>query len=356
MNFKKILCVLLALVCVTALAACGTQTDTQTITTTTQTTTSPYVQPEKTGVTVEGKNVFNNIDYTVYIPSSYNSNEKTPLVMALHGGFQGTGAIDQPRTVFADFIGLNKYAEENGFIAVYPRQSTSNHFYGIDYWNWYSQQSKDDAEPKALYDIICEIKDEYNIDETNVFVCGFSAGAVMAEIMTVTYPDVFAGCAIVAGLSYNACEAFDYLTVQTMGPTKTDEELSQEIIDGMGDKAQINKLLVIYGSDDVAVNPLNSLAAADAWTLAMKSIDASIDTEIKSESATGVNGITYSKDVYATLNGEEICTLYKVDGMGHLWPGAAVGVSLDPFYSSDFAFDGGIDASKVICEFFGLDK
>lgn len=353
MKLRRILSVLLVLILVVALASCGNQNENQT---TTQTTTSPFTQPEKTGVTVEGKSVFNNIDYTIYIPASYNSNEKTPLVMALHGGLQGTGAIDQPRTVFADFIGLNKYADEHGFITVYPRQSMTNHFYGVDYWNWYSQQERADAEPKALYDIICEIKDEYNVDESNVFVCGFSAGAAMAEIMAVTYPDVFAGCASVAGVSYKACGAVDSVTVQTQGPTKTYEELAQEITTGMGDKAQLKKLLVINGTEDVMVNPVNSLAAANAWTIAMKGIDANVDTQIKTENATDKNDVTYTKSVYATLNGEEICTHYQINDMGHLWPGANVGVSLDPFYGMDFAFDGGIDASKLICQFFGLDK
>lgn len=362
MKLKKILAVLLMLACVFALASCGNQsenpstTNPNTTTTVAQTTTSPFKQPEKTGVTIEGKSVFNKIDYTVYIPASYNSNEKTPLVMALHGGLQGTGALDQPRTVFADFIGLNEYADEYGFIAVYPRQSMENHFYGVDYWNWYSQQNRTDAEPQALYDILCEVKDEYNIDESNVFVCGFSAGGAMAEIMAVTYPEVFAGCASVAGVSYKACEAANSVAVQTMGPTKSYEELAQEIITGMGSSAQLRKLLVINGTDDTMVNPSNSVAAANAWSIAMKGIDSSIDTQVKTETAPGKNDVSYTKDIYASLNGEEICTHYQIDGMGHLWPGAKVGVSLDPFYGSDFAFDGGLNASELICQFFGLSK
>ncbi len=357
MNFRKILSVLLVIACVIALASCGNQNETQTTTqTATQTTTSPFNQPEKTGVTVEGKNIINKIDYTVYIPKNYNANEKTPVIMALHGGFQGTGAIDAPRTLFADFIGLNEYADQYGFIVVYPRQSTENHFFGIDYWNWYGQYLRDDNEPKALYDIICEVKDEYNVDENNVFVCGFSAGGAMAEIMAVTYPDVFAGCASIAGLSYKACGVADSVAVQTNGPTKTNDELAQEIINGMGDKAQVRRLLVINGTDDIAVNPLNATAASSAWAIAMEKIDSNVKSNGKYSTNVGDNNIEYKKTVYASLNGEEICTHYEVITMGHLWPGANIGVSLDPFYGSDFAFDGGIDASQIICQFFGLDK
>ncbi len=353
MKLRRILSAILALMCLFALCACGAQGNDQTTTTTT---TSPFKQPEKTGVTVEGKSVFHKIDYTIYIPSSYDSNAKTPLVMALHGGLQGTGALNAPRTVFADFIGLNKYADEYGFIAVYPRQAMENHFYGVDYWNWYSQQSRDNDEPKALYDILCEVMADYNVDNENVFVCGFSAGAAMAEIMAVTYPEMFAGCASVAGISYKACGAVDSVTVQTMGPTKTNDELAQEIVTGMGDKKRVSKLLVINGTDDVMVHPSNSTAAANAWTIAMGQIDSNVVKDGTSETVKGINDVEYTKTVYATLGGEELCTYYSVSTMGHLWPGANVGVSIDPFYGSDFSFVGGIDASKLICEFFGLNK
>ncbi|MBR5774162.1 MAG: PHB depolymerase family esterase [Clostridia bacterium] len=349
MQLKKILCVLLAFACVISLAACAADTDNTTVTTT-----SPFAQPEKTGVTVEGKSVFYNIDYTLYIPASYNSNKKTPLIMALHGGLQGTGAIDGPRTLFADFIGLNEYADEHGFMVIYPRQSTSNHFYGIDYWSWFSNQDRTSDEPKALYDILCEVKDEYNVDESKTYICGFSAGAAMAEIMAVTYPEVFAGCASVAGVPYKACGAVDSVVVQTNGPTKTNEELAQEIITAMGDKARASKLLVINGTADVMVNTANSAAMASSWTIAMEKIDSNVKSNGKSNEAVGNNNVSYKKTVYASLNGEEICTHYEIENMGHLWPGAKVGVSLDPFYGTDFAFDGGIDTSKVICEFFGL--
>lgn len=352
MKLRKILCAVLAVVLIASLAACGTQTES-----TTTTTTSPFAQPEKTGVTVEGKSVFNNIDYTVYIPSGYDANAETPVLMALHGGFQGTGAIDAPRTLFADFIGMNAYADQYGFIVIYPRQATTNHFYQIDYWNWYTQQSREDLEPKALYDILCEVKSEYNVSASETYICGFSAGAVMAETMAVTYPDVFAGLASVAGISYKACGAIDSVAVQTNGPTKTNEELAQEIVNGMGDKAQVKKALFIYGADDAVVSPKNSIAAASAWSIAMGQIDSNVKSTGKSsDDLDGINGVTYNKTTYALLNGEEICTLYKIYGMGHLWPGAKIGVSLDPFYSTDFAFEGGIDASRVICEFFDLDK
>ena len=42
------------------------------------------------------------------------------------------------------------------------------------------------------------------IDPARIFVTGLSAGGAMTSVMLATYPDVFAGGAIIAGLSYGA--------------------------------------------------------------------------------------------------------------------------------------------------------
>src|SRR5690606_27291079 len=52
----------------------------------------------------------------------------------------------------------------------------------------------------------------HNLDPARVFVTGLSAGAAMAAVMLATYPDVFAGGSIVAGIPYRcAPETSPYL-------------------------------------------------------------------------------------------------------------------------------------------------
>lgn len=51
------------------------------------------------------------------------------------------------------------------------------------------------------------------IDPARIFVTGLSAGGAMASVMLATYPAVFAGGAIIAGLPYGCAstipQAFD---------------------------------------------------------------------------------------------------------------------------------------------------
>ena len=51
--------------------------------------------------------------YLVHIPKKYDGKTPTPVVLALHGA-----AMNGP--MMAVFCGLNKKADEAGFIVVYP--------------------------------------------------------------------------------------------------------------------------------------------------------------------------------------------------------------------------------------------
>lgn len=351
MKRKTLTAILLTILCLLSLVSCSPSNPTNQTTTTTQ----GYTQPTETGVVVEGTSVFNNIDYTLYIPSSYNADEKIPLLVALHGGGQGTmNEAKDNRQFFADYTGLNTVAEKYGFIVAYPRQSTENHSYNYDYWNWYIQQAKTAKEPAAINNIVGKIKKEYRIDDDRVFICGLSAGAAMAQIVAVNYNTTFAGCCAVAGITFKSSSIYEINDLQANGPTMDSEIITTRIYDAMGFGRKLAKLLVVTGTEDTRVHPKNSLVMAQTWAAAMDRIDGNVDTEVKSETAVGIDGIEYKKSVYATFNGEEICTLYEVIGMEHNWPGSNKGVSISITSGQDLGYKGGIDLNEVMCEFFGL--
>lgn len=350
MKLKTVTALLLAILCLFSLVSCS-PTDT------TQTTSPPeYTQPAKTGGVVEGKSVFNNIDYTIYVPTSYRVDESIPMLVALHGGGQGTmGAANSNRQFFADYTGLNTVAEKYGFIVVYPRQSILNN-YTYDYWNWYIQQSRDSKEPKAIFDIVNEVKHSYSIDNSRVFICGISAGAAMAQIIAVTYTDVFAGCCSVAGITYKSGSIASTTQLQEKGPTIENSVIIGNICNSLGNDKKATKLLVVTGTADTRVHPKNSLVMAQTWAGAMQKINSAVNTQVSSETLTGIDGVEYTKSIYATLNGEELCTLYEIDGMGHSWPGSNMGISISITSGQDLGYKGGIDLNEVMCEFFGLNK
>jgi poly(hydroxyalkanoate) depolymerase family esterase len=55
--------------------------------------------------------------------------------------------------------------------------------------------------------MIGQAVEELEVDRSRIFVTGLSAGGAMASVMLATYPEMFAGSAIIAGLPYGSASS-----------------------------------------------------------------------------------------------------------------------------------------------------
>jgi len=115
-----------------------------------------------------------------FIPESAKAdpNKKVPLLLFNHGG------ADTPGNV-CNMIKLHEVAEEDGFILVYPWATSK--------WGW-NQDMVDDQydDVSYLYALIAYMKKTYAIDETRVYIGGFSNGSAMAQVFAMTNPEIIA--------------------------------------------------------------------------------------------------------------------------------------------------------------------
>jgi polyhydroxybutyrate depolymerase len=143
--------------------------------------------------------------YTLYVPSTYDPAEPTPVVMALHGRF-GSGEST------AQWIDMNRIAEENGFIAVYPDgllNPNAEVWYdtGWNYMRGVPGLPEDEPNDAAfLADLLDDLSRDLNIDAARVYVVGISNGGFMAHHLACVDPQRYAAFADVMGSGYYAME------------------------------------------------------------------------------------------------------------------------------------------------------
>jgi hypothetical protein len=113
--------------------------------------------------------------YGVYVPSSYDANQPTPMTVWLH--WRGPGGEN------AGYYDPNidwQLGEERGNIIVSPR--------GRGESGWYVGDSQVD-----VFDDIADAEHLLTVDKDRVYVAGYSMGGWGTYLLTTTHPDLFAG-------------------------------------------------------------------------------------------------------------------------------------------------------------------
>ena len=170
-------------------------------------------------------------EYLIFLPSKYQESKELPMVVGLHG-YTGTATGFEKETT----KGMNLHAEYRNYIAVYPQ--------GINFWSkqngfpffvssWNDLESnfppregerpichknrQEYPRPKecleyshcawtGCYDdigfikqVIEDVKDNYSIDESRIYISGMSNGGAMAHRFACIHPEILAAVASISG-------------------------------------------------------------------------------------------------------------------------------------------------------------
>lgn len=272
----------------------------------------------------------NHLSYGLYVPPTTKSGPM-PLVVMLHGCKQ---TIDE----FATGTRMNLVADANGFAVVYPEQSKHAHAHRC--WHWYDDRDTAGlGEARAVVSLVDALISHHGIDPERVYLAGLSAGAGLASLLALHYPDRFAAVALhsapAIGEAHSGMTAMD---VMRRGARHDPIAL----VDAMVDTSTYPGMpaIIVHGDADHVVAPKN----AEQLSLAFLRLNGFVDragdwiTGSVHESREG------AAQVHDYLMGNRrVVRLCRVSELSHAWSGGDEAV---PFHSQH-----GPDASSMIWAF-----
>ena len=277
-----------------------------------------------------------NLRMLSFIP--WKLRPKAPLVVVLHGCGQSARDITYG-------AGWTTLANEMGFALLAPEQRRANN--PQRGFNWFrpSDRTRDSGEALSIRQMIDWMISEHGLDRKRVYVTGLSAGGAMTSVLLATYPEVFAGGAIIAGVPFGAASnLLDAIALMKGKLEWSSGQLGDEVRAASPHRGPWPKVSIWQGDADTIVAASNADAIARQWCDVHGLRD---DEALQSE----VSGQT--RRFWRDSSGQEVLETFIIPKMGHAVPvsregGRDSGVPL-PFFE-----DTGISSASQIAKFWDL--
>lgn len=295
---------------------------------------------ELPGRWLEGQSANANA-YKLYLPASAAA-DRMPLVVMLHG-------CGQTPDVFAESTRMNRLAEQERFLVLYPSQSVRAN--PARCWNWFlpANQARGEGEPAAIVALVDEIAKQYPVDRQRVYVTGLSAGASMSAILAACYPEVFAAAAMQGGTMYkSATGVMAAGRAMWSANTPDPDTLAEQAWACGGRQRTMMPVMVWQGLGDNIVNRGNG----ELMVRQFLRFNDLADDGVRNDSVPATpqrhagqvpQGHAFRAEGYA-YRSKPLIEFYQIDAMGHAWSGGK-----DDLLFSDGK---GPDSSRLMWNFF----
>jgi len=265
---------------------------------------------------------------------------KAPLVIALHGCTQTIDEYDHG-------TGWSSLADRLGFAVVYPQQQPANNPKNCFSWFLSADIARGHGEAFSIREMVEHAIATFAADRGKVFVTGLSAGGAMASVMLATYPEVFAGGAIIAGLPYgcaiNVQQAFEAMFTEQR---RAAAALGDTVRSASRHRGPWPKISVWHGTSDPIVKPSNGEDIVRQWTNVHGLSDSPSYQEL-------IGG--HTRRIWSNTNGEALIEAFTIRGMAHGVPLATTGGESCGAPGS-FFLDVGISSTHHIARFWRLHE
>lgn len=278
------------------------------------------------------------LDAWTYAPDQLAEN--APLVVVLHGCTQNAAAYDCG-------AGWSQIADEFGFALLFPEQRAINNANRC--FNWFEPQDcrREGGEAHSIAQMIETMVRTERLDRSRIFVTGLSAGGAMSAVLLATYPEVFAGGAIVAGLPFGvAANVQQALQCMRGQGTRDPHALAARVRAASRHAGPWPAVSIWHGTADHVVVPSNADDILAQWQVIHD-----------------VPGVPYLTDMvdghahrtWRDAQGRTVIEDYRIAGMGHGTPLSTVGPQ-PTGTSGPHMLEAGISSTRCIAAFWGLSR
>ncbi|MBB2687809.1 UNVERIFIED_ORG: poly(hydroxyalkanoate) depolymerase family esterase [Rhizobium etli] len=184
---------------------------------------------------------------------------KPPLVVILHGCRQTPEGFDAAS-------GFSALARQCGFVLLYPQQSEGNNPQRCFNWFRPSAVARDRGELMSVRQMIEFACSRHRIDRSRIYIAGLSAGGALTSALVATYPGLFAGAALFAGMPLGAArDAMSALRAMKSGVARSPGDWGDLVRTVSPDQKRWPPISIWHGTDDRVVNASNARASVSQW-------------------------------------------------------------------------------------------
>lgn len=276
------------------------------------------------------------MDYSLYQPSTQSAGE-TPLVVMLHG-------CSQNANDFAAGTRMNLLGESKGFGVLYPQQNARMNSQRC--WHWYKKPVQHGKGEAALIaELIQQVVARRGFDPTRVYLAGISAGAGLAHIIALNYPDLIAAVGLHSaprfGVAHDAISAFAVMQNGGGVVHGGSADIGDRSARGL---AGLMPAILIQGLQDNVVRPVNvtqletQFCQRNRLTAAQRQATVHRPAGKSTRSAHAFDTSDYR------VGRQTVLRVCRINNLPHAWSGG------DPAYR--FNERRGPDASRMMWNFF----
>lgn len=271
-----------------------------------------------------------------YVPEGLGKD--AALVVVLHGCTQTAGDFDRGS-------GWSELADRHGFALLYPEQKRGNNANLCFNWFVPSDSRRGKGEARSIAAMVSHAVEMDGIDPDRVYVTGLSAGGAMAAVMLATYPELFAGGAVIAGLPFATADTLPEALERMRGAGAPDGgELAKLAAEAAPQRGTPPILSVWHGSGDHVVAPSNGEGMVEQW----RGLHGAKEEPARTETVDG-----HLRRSWKGASGEVVVEHYEVSGMGHGVPLKTRG-ELGVGQAGPHMFETSISSTRHIARFWGL--